>query len=109
MALLTAQPTTIAGSVITYTAAAGGGDTFAVNDHGTFIVRNGGGSPITVTIAVPGNTKYGLAAPDVTKSVTAGADFQFGTFPADLADPADFLVHVTYSGVTTVTVAYISH
>lgn len=109
MALLAVQNASIAGTLITYAAAAGGGDTFAVNDHAVLIVKNGGGSPITVTVAVPGNTKYGQAAPDVAVTVANATDKVIGPFPADLADPADFVVHVTYSAVTSVTVAVIGH
>lgn len=101
------QPT-IGGSDPGFSAAAGGGDKVAPNDHGYFHVRNGGGSPITFTTLTPGNDKYGQARPDIAGSVPAGGDRIFGPFPADLADPADGLVAFTYSGVTTVTVAAIT-
>ncbi len=104
MATLAYSRIAIAGTLAAPVAASAGGDKVAPNDRGFLDVNNGGGSPITVTIAVPGNTSYGLANPDVATAVAAGARRRFGPFPADLADPADGLVAITYSGVTTVTV-----
>lgn len=109
MALLAAQTVSIAGTQATYTAAAGGGDTLAPNDHAYLHVKNGGGSPITVTVVVPGNTKYGQAAPDVPVVVTNATEKFIGPFPPDLADPITGLVGITYSAVTTVTVAVVTH
>lgn len=85
--------------------AAGGGDAVAPNLNGALLVTNGGGSPITVTVVVPGSTKYGGANPDVAVTVTNGTTKLIGPFPNDLADPATDLVSITYSGVTSVTVA----
>lgn len=109
MALLAAQQVTIAGTLIIYTAAAGGGDTLAPNDHAFLCVKNGGGSPITVTVVVPGNTKYGQAAPDVPVTIANATEKEIGPFPADLADPVTGLVSITYSAVTSVTVGVKAH
>lgn len=109
MATLTYKQPVIGGTDPAFAAAAGGGDKVPPNDHGYLHVKNGGGSPITVTVLVPGNTKYGLANPDPTISVPATTGERIiGPFPADMADPADGLVAITYSGVTTVTVAAIT-
>lgn len=109
MATLTPQRSQVQGTVITYAAAAGGGDKFGPGADRHFRVKNGGGSPITVTVVVPGNTKYGIANPDITSgSIAAGAEWCFGPFPDDLGDSTDSgLISVTYSGVTTVTVAVV--
>lgn len=104
MALLTNQQPTLAGTAITYVAAAGGGDTIGYSPTGVLRVKNGGGSPITVTIVTPGNTQYGQADPDIPVTVTNGTEKAIGPFPAQLA--VDGIISVTYSGVTTVTVAY---
>lgn len=104
MALLTYQQPTLAGTTITYAAAAGGGDTLGYTPTGVLRVKNGGGSPITVTVVTPGNTKYGQADPDIPVSVAAAGEKAIGPFPAELA--VDGIVSVTYSGVTSVTVAY---
>lgn len=97
MSLRTAVQAQITGAVATPTAAASGGDTFKPGNV-TYTVRNEHATlPRTVTIAVPGNTKYGQANPDIEVVVAALTSKAFGPFPDDLADPADGLVHVTYS------------
>jgi hypothetical protein len=105
VAILTTQKATITGTTYATQAAAAGGD--KVLPGGALLVANGGGSPITVTVAVPGLTRYGLADPDVTVSVTNAQARLIGPFPSDLADPTDGYVNITYSGVTSVTVAAI--
>lgn len=90
--------------VPTLAAASGGGDSIAPNDRGFLEVKNGSGATITVTMIVPGNTKYGLAQPDPTYAVIAGATAKIGPLPSDLANPATGLVDFTYSGVTSLTV-----
>lgn len=105
MALLAVQTAKIGGTTVTYAAAGGSGDTFKPNERAQLLVRNGGGSAITVTVAVPGTTKYGVNEPDVTSSsIAASGEAAIGPFPADLADPSDGLVHVTYSATASVTV-----
>lgn len=85
-------------------AAAGGGDKFLPSKDTFIRVNNGGGAPITVTVATPGTT-YGLAVGDVSVSVTNAQSRLIGPFPAELfANPADGLADITYSGVTSVTV-----
>lgn len=98
----------VAGANPGFAAATSGGDVLAPNDHGILLVNNGSGSSITVTIAVPGNTKYGIANPDPTIAVPAGTIRAIGPFPSDLGDPTDGMVHITYSAVTTVTVAAVT-
>ena len=94
------------GTDLLFAAADVAGDTIPPRDDGVVVVRNGSGAEITVTVVVPGS-KYGKARPDITKAVAAGAFAVFGPFPTDLADPADHLVDISYSAVTTVTVAAI--
>lgn len=107
MALLAYQKSAAVGATITMAAADVAGDTVAPRADGMVLVRNGSGAEITVTVVVPG-TQYDKARPDITKAVAAGAYAAFGPFPNDLADPTDHLVDITYSAVTTVTVAAIS-
>jgi hypothetical protein len=104
MALLAYQPPALAGTTITYSAAAGGGDTLGWTPGGALRVKNGSGGSITVTVVTPGNTQYGQADPDIPVTVAAGAEKAIGPFPAALA--VDGIVSVTYSGVTSLTVAY---
>lgn len=106
MAALTTQRVLVTGTTITYAAAAGGGDTFTGGARGVLRVKNGGGSPITATVVVPGNTAYGQAQPDIALSVAAGTEGNFGPFDSGMVD-GNGNVSVTYSGVTSVTVAYV--
>lgn len=106
MATLTPQQATVLGAAFAPVAASGGGDKVAPSSRGALLVENGGVGSITVTIVVPGSTDYGQAEPDYTVTVAAGASKLIGPFPADLAD-SDGLVSITYSGVTSVTVAAI--
>jgi hypothetical protein len=108
MATLSYVQPTILGTNPNFVAAAGGGDKVAPSDRGYLHVRNGSGGSITVTVDVPGTTKYGQNTPNVPVAVAAGAEKIIGPFPADLADPTDGLVAITYSGVTSLTVAAIT-
>lgn len=105
MATLTPQVISPDGDAITPVAAAGGGDSVNIDAHGFLLVTNGGGSPVTVTMVVPGS-EYGVARADIATSVPAGATRYFGPLVADLAD-TDGLIDITYSGVTSVTVAHV--
>ena len=84
-------------------AASAGGDTFD-NDGRTFlIVRNGGGSPMTVTVDSTQLCSQGFDHNEPTAvSVANGAERWFGPFPPTrFGTPAA----VSYSAVTSVTVA----
>lgn len=106
MATLTTQTITRAGVDPSLTAAAGGGDSFTPGDDVFLHVNNGGGSSITVTVAGQGTILPNMDVPDVVVSVGAGTDRFIGPFPFTyFADPTDGLCDVTYSGVTSVTVA----
>jgi hypothetical protein len=108
MALLALQSITSAGLTATTVAAAGGGDTIqpasAADDRCTLYVNNGGGSPITVTVADPGKTPAGNAGTAPAVSVAAGTAMYI-PIPTGAINPATGLASITYSGVTTVTVA----
>lgn len=111
MALLAVQQASLSGTPVTYTAAAGGGDTIALpHDKVALRIKNGGGAGITASIAFPGTTPYGVANPvRTTSSIAAGAEVVVGPIPLSAADPVTGLVSVTYSGVTSVTVAAVGH
>lgn len=108
MATLTSVQPTILGTDPGFVAAAAGGDKVAPNDRGYLHYRNGSGGSITVTVDVPGVTKYGQNTPNVPVAIPAGAERIIGPFPADLANSSDGLVAITYSGVTSLTVAAIT-
>lgn len=108
MATLTTQVITRAGTVITPVAAAGGGDAMQVGSGMMLEVVNGGGSPITVTLNIPAARTYepNVAITSPAVSVTNGTTRWFGPIDAQtFADPVTGLLSITYSGVTTVTVA----
>jgi hypothetical protein len=108
MATLTTQVITRAGTVITPVAAAGGGDAMTCGQNNFLRVVNGGGAPITVTIAIPaGASGYPNAAyTNTAVSVTNGTTKDIGPIPAQLyMDPTTGLATITYSAVTSVTVA----
>ena len=108
MATLTTQVVNRAGSVITPVAAAGGGDAMSCGSGMMLEVVNGGGAPITVTLAVPAGRTFtpnvAITSPVITvaNAVTKWiGPIDAGTF----MDPTTGLCTITYSGVTTVTVA----
>lgn len=104
MALLDYQAPTLSGATITYAAATAGGDTLGVTPNGALRVKNGDTAAKTVTVVTPGNTRYGQPQPDIAVPVPAGAEVAVGPFPAALA--VDGVISISYSAVTSVTVAY---
>lgn len=106
MATLTTQTIVAAGLDPTYAAAAGGGDK-VMPGPGVFLhVMNGGGSPITVTLGTAGNYYGSVANPDVPITVDASGEKMIPVPATPFGDPSDGgLAPISYSGVTSVTVA----
>lgn len=108
MATLTTQTITRAGLAATLAAASGGGDKFTPTGRTFLEVNNGSGGAITVTVETPTSVGANLVTTPLAVSVAAGARTRIGPFPGGLfADPADGLTDVTYSGVTSLTIAAI--
>lgn len=110
MAALSTFKLVNAGTAPTF-GAAGASDTAEVgNGSNTFyVIKNGGGSPITVTIVVPGSTTYGELAPDKVVTVTNGTE-KWIPLRKEYADAAVAGVGrctITTSGQTSVTVAVV--
>lgn len=106
MAALGAPQDMVTGTAINFAAAAGGGDTIIPDDRGVFLVRNADAAAKTVTVAST-RTVAGLAVPNRAVTVAAGA-----TVPINISKSLNDalntgLVAITYSAVTSVTVAYI--
>lgn len=79
-----------------------------VNDGRTaFYVANGSGSSITVTLDIV-QTIDGQSVADRTVAIPAGEARIIGPFPSAPYNSADKLVTITFSSVTTVTVAAIT-
>lgn len=108
MATLTTVNITRAGVALTTVAAAGGGDAMACGSGMFLYINNGGGGSITVTLAVPAAV---VATPNLAITSTAvvvanGTNKMIGPIVAQFyQDPTTGLCTITYTGVTTVTVA----
>lgn len=103
MATLATQTIGAAGRSPTYTAAAGGGDKAAPGKGRFLHVKNASVAPITVTIATPGTSPSGLAIADRAVVVAASGEQMIPLL--DEYRASDGLAVITYSGVTTLTVA----
>lgn len=107
MALLTIQRPTLAGTAITYAAAAEAGDEFPNDGRVRLSVRNANESAVTVTVASPGTCNQGgTHAVEVT--VPAGGERLIGPFARDRFNAQDGNVDVGYSAHEDVTVAVIA-
>lgn len=108
MALLTVQNISTTGLGPTYAAANAGGDTFPNNGRTLLHVKNGGASAVTVTLVSAKTCNQGFQH-DLQVSVPAGGERMIGPFPPDrFNNESTGQVSVTYSGVTSVTVAALS-
>ena len=108
MATLTTQTINRAGGIITPVSAAGGGDAMTCGSGMMLEVVNGGGGSITVTLAVPAGRTFtpnvAITSPVIT--VANGVTKWIGPVDAGtFMDPTTGLCTITYSGVTSVTVA----
>jgi hypothetical protein len=105
MAQLAVQSIDRLGLAPGYVAATGGGDTFDPTESPFLHVKNGGGSAITVTVLSPGEIISFVTKTSSGVSVPAGGERMIGSYPAEhFRDATDGLAHITYSGVTSVTV-----
>src|SRR5262247_823808 len=109
MATLTTQTINRAGLAPTYAAAAGGGDAMSCGSGMFLHIKNAGGAAITVTLNVPAARVYepnvAITSPAISVPGTTG-DKMIGPVDAGtFADPTTGLCSLTYSGVTSVTVA----
>lgn len=95
----------------TYAACAGGGDVVDNSDGKTFLhVKNGSGGALSVTVtAQNASTVVGgfgtLAVANVVVSVGAGAEKYIGPFPRQAYNNTSDQIAITYSGVTSLTIA----
>lgn len=111
MATLTRQKLLTAGLLGTYSSAAAGGDVVTNSDGKTFLhVKNGSGASINVTITAQQTSTevnhYGtLTVSNVVVAVGAGAEKFIGPFPQTAYNNSSDQIAITYSAVTTVTIA----
>lgn len=111
MALINRQQFAEAGFTPSLVAAAAGGDTI-VNDDGKTILHvvNGGGASINVTITAQttnasNNTFGSLTKGNIVVAVPAGQQRFIGPFPKAAFNQTNGQVAISYSAVTSVTVA----
>ena len=106
MAVLAVNKPGLAGAALGSTSAGVAGDSFPNDGDVVLHVYNGSGSNVTVTIATPATPKSLGIAP-VTRVVGASNIVIFGPFPPAVFNNSNGEVNVTYSAVTSVTVAAI--
>lgn len=104
MATLASQQIVQTGLTPAYAGAAGGGDKCAPGASNFLHVKNGGGGSVTVTVdsVVPSN--YGTDV-NLVVAVPAGEERMIGPLPEGRFAGTDGLVAISYSGVTSVTIA----
>lgn len=111
MATLTPQVVTRAGLGPTYAACTGGGDAAACGFDNFLHVKNASGGAITVTLAIPAGASGFSSAAYTSTAVSVPAttgDRMIGPLNPQLyQDPTTGLCTITYSGVTSLTVALI--
>jgi hypothetical protein len=109
MATLTVQNAVLTGLTVASVAAAGGGDAFPNNGKVLLQVTNGAGSgSVNVTVASQVPASAGIAPANNVVAVGFGTTKLIGPFPVSAFTAADTgLAAVTYSGVTSITVAAI--
>lgn len=104
MGVLNVQSITQAGVSPTFSAAGAAGDSFANTEKTYFHVKNGGGSSITVTVDSVAKCNHGFDH-DLAITVPPSGEKIIGPFPAARFNDDTSKVNVTYSAVTSVTVA----
>ncbi len=107
MAQLGTQQIVAGGVAPVLSAASGGGDTLNCGDHTMLRVNNGGGGSVTVTIAATVNCNFGVNHPLVI-TVAAGTEQDIGPVLSSRYGNVNGVASVTYSAVTSLTVAAIS-
>lgn len=106
MATLAVQKAVVTGLTPSYSAAAGGGDQFANSGKAMLHIKNGSGGSINVTVNSQTNCSQGFDH-DAVVAVPAGAERMIGPFPKGRFDDANGNVQITYSAVTSLTVAVV--
>lgn len=104
MADLSVQAVAAGGLEPAYTAAASGGDTLSTDGNKTFLhAKNGSAGSITVTVAAATVCNFGETH-DLAVAIPAGEERMIGPLSTERFGAS---AAVTYSGVTSLTVAAI--
>lgn len=108
MALIQTQPLIQAGLTPAFQAASAGGDNWEPSGTTFLAAKNGSMAQITVTVATTASI-YGQPISNIAVPVPAGAEVWFGPFdPGEVAQPGTNLGSLTYSAVTSLTIAAVS-
>jgi hypothetical protein len=105
VAALSYQRIEIAGLDVVHANADPAGDLVPGDDRGFLVVTNGSTAAVTVTVAVPGRTRFGLLEPDVDVSVPANDVAFIGPMSRGLVNAEANGVEISYSAAASVTVA----
>jgi hypothetical protein len=107
MAILVTQKTSASGLTPSFQAASSGGDQYEPASDTILYFKNGSGSPITVTVVTTASI-YGQPISNVSVTVPANGEILAGPYdPGMVAQSGSSLANLTYSGVTSLTVAVI--
>jgi len=94
------------GLVATFVSCTSGGDKYQQDGNVVLHVVNGDIADHTVTIVSHAHPTAGETTADHTETVTAGTRRLIGPLSASVfTDPSDGLAHITYSAVTSMTIA----
>lgn len=104
MAAIATQPL---GAAITFSSAAGGGDTVKAGDGNTLIVNNTDASAHTFTLVTPG-TYFGQSVGDFTSPSIPAGGFYAMRLPYALYADANGDVAVSYSSATGMKLAVVT-
>lgn len=110
MALLSVQQIAMAGAQITFNACAGGGDSFVNSGSVIIFIKNDDASSKTVTLAGTGPDNFGLTGSFLNLAIVvpAGQIWKGGPFPPNRFNDANNQVQLTYSAVTSLTIAILA-
>lgn len=106
MAELTVQEITLNGIDPTFSVAELAGDTFSNNGNVYLHVKNGDTGSHTITVDSQKKCNFGFDH-DVSVTVGTGSEVRIGPFDRSRFNDDGNLVHVSYDGVTSITIAAI--
>lgn len=107
MATLTAQTIIRSGLKPTYGSTASNGDKFENTGNEFVHIKNTDTSSHTVTVATSA-TVDGLAVADRAVAIPASEERMIGPFPTSVYNDSDGFVQLTYSSVTSMTIAVLT-
>jgi hypothetical protein len=108
MAALSTQNVNRTGITLSFASCAGGGDTFTPGSQTMLYVKNGGGTSQTVTVAASQILMGDIAIPNLTMAVSGSSEKTFGPFPASVYASSTGTTAISYTAVTSLTIAVIS-